>query len=250
MNEVLRDDKILIVTTDRNDGYFSNMKLSNNMAYRTAGDEDMILNIKQLCTENNIKFSDVYIPKQTHSDIIKEVTRKKDDLSNCDALYTKEKDTCLGVLTADCLPILVYFPDKEIVAAAHAGWVGSIKLIAYKLITQIVIKEQVNPSLAEVYLCPSICQECYEVGREVYERAIANEFIDSESCFINLDNCKYLFDNRLFNILQLKASGIKEENISIVDRCTFLDDNYFSHRQDKTKGRQLSLIGMRGHNNG
>ncbi|MDH6603892.1 YfiH family protein [Bacilli bacterium PM5-9] len=247
MNNILRDDNILIITTNRLNGYSKSFFDSYNMAFHVEDNKDDVLkNYQILCNENNINYENIYIPSQTHSDVFKEVkVNEKNNLSNCDALYTKDKDCYIGVLTADCLPIIIYFPDKEIIAAIHAGWVGSAKLIAYKLINYLITNEKVNPELASIYLCPSISKDVYEVGQDVYDKIACHEFINASECFEKISENKYLFDNRLFNKKQLFISGINIANIIDIDDCTYTNKNYFSYRRDNKTGRQLSLIGMR-----
>ena len=80
------------------------------------------------------------VANQTHSDNIKIITKKEtkgweslsDAIEDCDALITDLKDVVLNVLTADCVPILLYDKKKEVVAAIHAGWKGTKAQIVFK----------------------------------------------------------------------------------------------------------------------
>lgn len=194
---------------------------------------------------NELKSDNIILMKQTHSDIIKEVKSLNDDTSNTDAIYTKVPNLYLGVLTADCLPLLLYAPDKDIVAAIHSGWVGSTKLITYKTITHLIVHEGIDPTKLIIYIGPSIKDTNYEVDQVVYDKFIVHEFIDTKSCFTPLSNNKYYLDNLKFNLLLLDELNIKPDNIIIFDKCTFDDDQLFSYRQNKTTSRNISIIGLK-----
>lgn len=200
-------------------------------------------NIKQLAEQLNTE--KIVLMNQTHSDIVKEIKSINDDTTNTDAIYTKESNLYLGVLTADCLPLLLYAPDQHIVAAIHSGWVGSTKLITYKTITHLIVHEKIDPSKLIVYIGPSIKSTNYEVDQLVYDKFIVHEFIDTKSCFKAIGHNKYYLDNLQFNLLLLKELNINPNNITIFDKCTFADDNLFSYRKDKTSFRNISVIGLK-----
>lgn len=239
------DDNVLAITTDRNGGVSSSNYSSFNFGYH-VGDikEDVDRNYEILANELNIDINKLFIPQQTHSANFMEITKDSSkEIKDCDALYTKDNELFIGVLTADCLPILLYCPDKQIVAAIHAGWQGSTKLITKKVLEHLIDHEHIDPQLTQAYLAPSIFQVMYEVGDDVYHQACASN-LDAEECFILKDNGKYLFDNRLFNIKQLLSCNINASNITRVNKCTYLNKDYFSYRRNKNTGRQLTLIGL------
>ncbi|MEG0365054.1 MAG: laccase domain-containing protein, partial [Erysipelotrichales bacterium] len=131
MYQVIRDDSILAISTNRSDGVSKAPYDSLNLAYHVLDNKDDVdTNYSLLANKLNIDVNDIYIPNQTHSKIMLEVKKNQTKITNeCDALYTKDKGVYIGVLTADCLPILMYAHDKEVVVAIHAGWQGSDKLI-------------------------------------------------------------------------------------------------------------------------
>ena len=245
MINYLRNDDILAITTNRYDGVSSGPYESANFGFRTLDNKENVeANYQILRNKLEINKENIYFTRQVHSDIFIEIT--KDSLNyqkRCDALFTLEKNCYLTVLSADCLPILFYCPDREIVGAIHAGWLGSAKLIAFKLLSYLISNYQVDPQQVIVYFGPSIFSEVYEVGQDVYDKVCQHEIFNPQVCFQAKDNGKYWYDNRLFNQLQLEFLGIKQ--IVKLDECTYQNSEYFSYRRQPESGRQLSLIGMR-----
>lgn len=243
----INDEKLLALTTNRLNGYSSSFYDSFNMGFHVGDNKvNVEKNYQLLCKELNISYDNIYLPNQTHSDVLIKVNRNDDKIiDECDALYTKDKDTYLGVLTADCCPILLYDTTNKIIAAIHAGWVGSVKLISYKSINYLIENENLDVNQTKVYLAPSIKKRNYEVGEDVFQAVNKYSQFHHDDLFTNLENNKYLYDNVLFNYQQIIACGILKENIFIDKDCTYENDNYFSYRQTKVCGRQLTLIGMR-----
>lgn len=86
-----------------------------------------------------------------------------------DALVTNIPGICIAVSTADCVPVLVYAPDKKVVAAIHAGWRGTVKQIVAKTIRCMADRYSCDPALMMAGIAPSISKEAFEVGEEVVD---------------------------------------------------------------------------------
>ncbi|MDR3215102.1 MAG: peptidoglycan editing factor PgeF [Bacilli bacterium] len=227
MNTYINNDNIIALTTTKNDHYHKTNK-------------DNYLNIDN---DYQIKFKDIITPLQAHTDKLIKVMSKQTIINEeCDALYTTLPDIHIGVLTADCLPLLVHCQNPSIICAIHAGWVGSSKLITYKSIKYLMEHEHLNPEETTIYLGPSITLKNYEVQQDLVNKIMIHSQFNPQECFIKLKDNKYLYDNIKFNINQLKALGIKEQNIMLNNRCTYEDDEYYSYRQDQTTNRLLNMI--------
>ncbi|EJF81104.1 peptidoglycan editing factor PgeF [Bartonella doshiae] len=161
-----------------------------------------------------------------------------------DALVTTTPELIIGILTADCGPILLADPQAGVIAAAHAGWRGSLNGIVEKTI--FVMEEQgaKRQSITAV-LGPCIGPCHYEVTDEFY-----NQFIDCHSqyqkYFIKTDKVNHFrFNLWAFIINQLKEAGV---HASCVELCTYHDEQrFFSyrraiHRNEPDYGRQISAI--------
>lgn len=235
----------------------SNEQESFNMALHACKSSEAVLkNRKQFANDLNIPLENCVFAKQTHSDHIKEVTQ--DDLSkgvfdyasaidDTDALYTKEKGICLGVFHADCVPVLIADPINEIVCAIHSGWQGTVKEITKKTIQLLKEKENVNPENLKVYIGASISQSAFEVGPEVIEKVKLMSIDTEGTYYFNDSTQKGFVNNKELNRLQCLSEGVLENNITVDKNCTFSNtENFFSYRKEKTCGRHMSFIMMKG----
>jgi len=200
---------------------------------------------KHLGTNSALHF---IVANQTHSDHIKIITAQEtkgwegidDAIEDCDALITQEKNVILTILTADCVPILLYDPKHKVVAAVHAGWKGTKAKIVSKTVKKM---QDTFGSKAENILAgiaPSIGACCYEVGEEV-----ARHFFDTPEGFRKKGD-KYMLDLPHVNKYQLLQAGLEEKNIEMSDICTACEvESYFSYRKEQgCTGRFMSMIGM------
>ncbi|MFQ5927676.1 MAG: polyphenol oxidase family protein, partial [Terriglobia bacterium] len=129
--------------------------------------------------------------RQRHSDIVQVVdgrwrgVRREPDGAvklTGDALITTEPGLLLAVQVADCLPILLVDPVRRVVAAVHAGWRGTLARIVEKTVGRMQMRFGSEPRRLVAAIGPGIHGCCYEVGREVYERYVA-QFAEGEALF-------------------------------------------------------------------
>lgn len=156
-----------------------------------------------------------------------------------DFIITDQKNLAIGVLTADCLPIIYYDHANHIAAIAHAGWRGTVDNIA--LITVENMKKHFNSKVEniDVLLGPSAKHCCYEVSKDFIENITDRELIE-KTFFYKQD--KIFFDVPLYNKINLQKLGIKNIDTSH-NICTMCNPNYCSHRRDSSNsGRQISMI--------
>lgn len=188
------------------------------------------------------------VANQTHSDHIKIIDESKtqgwdslgDAIEDCDALITDRKDVVLTILTADCVPILLYDRVNKVVAAIHAGWKGTKAEIVAKSVEKMKEAFGSKPENIMAGVAPSIGRCCYEVGEDV-----AKHFFDTPEGF-SIKGDKYMLDLPYINKYQLLKSGLLEENIEMSTVCTACEvDEYFSYRKEQgCSGRFMSMIGM------
>ncbi len=186
---------------------------------------------------------------QTHGDHIAVLDKKEmrgwdgldDAVEDCDALITDQVGVILTILTADCVPVLLYDPLRKVVAAVHAGWKGTEAEIVSKTIEIMRERFLSNPSDILAGVAPAIGKCCYEVGEDV-----ASHFFDHPD---TMERCgeKYMLDLPLINKKQMMASGLLEEHIEMSGICTACEvEHYFSYRKEQgCSGRFMSMIGMR-----
>ncbi len=147
----------------------------------------------------------------------------------------------LGIKTADCLPVLLVDPERRLVAAAHAGWRGTVKGVARRAVEALAARGS-RPEDLVAALGPGIGSCCYEVGEEV--RAA---FGPGGSAFCRPGpNGRPHLDVRAANVRQLVEAGLRAEAILHLADCTRCRaDLYPSYRRDgRAAGRMISFIGF------
>ena len=169
--------------------------------------------------------------QQTHSKNVQLVNNKNLFCKDTDGMLTMNKDICLKIKTADCLPIFFYNESPFIIGVVHAGWKGLKRGIIKE--TYKVIKNNIKDiSTIQVLIGPSISQKNYEVQDEFFDYF--------ESKFIAKKNNKLFLDLKEIATSQLKNLGIK--NVSDIKECTYENELYHSYRRDKTSRRLRGWI--------
>ena len=191
---------------------------------------------------------DFIVANQTHSDHVKIISEKEskgwkaleEAVADCDALITDKKGVMLTILTADCVPVLLYDTKREVIAAVHAGWKGTQKKIVAKTVQKMVEVFGSGPKDIIAGIAPSIGQCCYEVGKDV-----AEHFFDIPEALVSVGE-KYMLDLPLINKKQLMDTGVNDSNIEMSGICTACEaDRFFSYRKEQgCTGRFMSMIAM------
>jgi YfiH family protein len=131
-----------------------------------------------LCNELGIEDNRLILPRQTHGDktiaidrAFMQMTREEQEkmLYGVDAIITELPRTCIGVSTADCIPVLLSDSVRGVVAAIHAGWRGTVARIAEKCIKAMSYTYGCTPGNIKAVIAPGISMDSFEVGDEVYE---------------------------------------------------------------------------------
>lgn len=185
-------------------------------------------------------------PRQTHSDHVVNISSENsaNTIPDTDALITNEPGIFVCVQTADCVPILLFDPQKKVVAAIHAGWRGTVAKIALKTVQQMSEKFGCQPEHIIAGIGPSIHIHAYEVGSEVIEAVEANFTNSSSLLKPSLNKGKAYFDLWEANKTVLIESGLQEENIEIMGLCTYEHSDLFysARREGVDTGRMVSGI--------
>jgi len=213
------------------------------------GSKDKKVNVKKnlhyVAKKMNVKREKLILMHQTHSNKVIEI--KKNNYKNkiiADAMITKMKGFALGVVTADCVPIILYDVKNEIVACIHAGWKGAFLGIIKNTISKINKISSGN----KIYACigPCIGKKSYEVDKNFYKMFV-NKSRNNKIYFSNKNKTKKLFNLRKFVTDKLVKANIKVDQ---VERDTFAEkSNFFSFRRScklkqKDYGRCISSICM------
>jgi YfiH family protein len=158
-----------------------------------------------------------------------------------DAAVATTAGELLGIETADCLPLLLVDPIRRAVAAAHAGWRGTVAGVAARAVEALVAHGS-SPGDLLAALGPAIGVCCYEVGDEL-RTAFAAE---APWVLRPGPSGRLHLDLRAANVRQLERAGLRAAAIHHVDDCTRCQpDRYHSYRRDgKGAGRQLNFVGF------
>lgn len=217
-----------------------------NVSYRVGDDPKVVSqNVCDMKLAVGIHDGRVVTMKQAHGDNIVEVKDKNlKEAGEADGMITGEPDVYLGVLTADCVPILFLAPKQRLVAAVHAGWRGTLSGIAAKTVRLFENQHGVAPVDVEVALGPSIGPCCYEVKEDVAgplmkkwgKLTTPSILVKEGKTFINLSR---------LNRDILRAAGVPGNQLFQIGPCTSCaPEDFFSYRRERSEtGRQISFIG-------
>lgn len=154
-------------------------------------------------------------------------------IPNTDALVTAEEDVCLMVLSADCVPVLLYDPEKRVAAAIHAGWRGTAAQIVRQTIEFMHEKWGCSPVHIRAGIGPSIGPCCFETGEEVAQVFTALFPDHPEICRPGRKEGKFQVNLWETNRLTLQQAGVLPGHIEVAGMCTVCHpDHFFSYRRD------------------
>ena len=197
--------------------------------------------LKQACGLPRIT---IITAKQVHGNTVLKISHATEKLAGIgDGLMTDAPNLCVGVLAADCVPLLFVEPARKIAAAVHAGWRGTAAGIAPRAVALMQEAYQIDPAALHVAMGPSIGPCCYEVGPEVAEQIAANWREELKDAW-KPDGAKGRLDLRALNEAQLLGAGVPRSHIQKIGPCTACNvETYFSYRKEGKSGHQLSFIG-------
>ena len=221
-----------------------------NLGFRVNDDEESVReNYRLLASDLRVDLNRIVLSKQSHTDNIRIVTEedagkgltKLSDIEDTDALITNIRNIALVIFSADCVPILMYDPKKEVVAAVHAGWRGSVSGIAPKCAELMKSRFGSTAEDIRVAIGPSIGKCCFEFGEEAVTYFDEKYYKKEQSGKFKVDLWEYNKD-LLINL------GVKPENIDISGICTMCEsERFYSYRAHREKtGRLGAVIMLRG----
>lgn len=183
---------------------------------------------------------------QTHSTRALPVEGPLDTPVEADAMVSKTPGLALGILTADCQPVLFADAENGVIGAAHAGWKGALDGILEATLDAMETLGA-NRETTKAVIGPSISQRVYEVGPEFLDR-FADEDPENTRFFANGEGDRLHFDLIGFGLHRLRAAGVAEA--SWTGHCTYSDpDRFYSyrrsvHQREADYGRLISVIAL------
>ena len=233
------EDRMIAFSTER-EGYFVNGTEgisqeaygSLNLCHYIGDNPDHVaLNRQLFCQYHNIAREMLFMPRQTHTSNVKRI-QPGIDLEDTDGLISNIKGSCIGINTADCLPVLIYDPTHHAAATLHAGWRGLVGRIVTKGIE--MMKREFGSAASDLICAvgPAISAEIYEVGDELKPQFAEAGFPIKEIFIDRADWAKSHLDLKAAVRFELLTGGVKDKNIEISDICTYLNySKYFSARK-------------------
>ena len=181
---------------------------------------------------------------QYHSADVAVIDAPTTERPKADAMVTNQKGIALGILTADCQPVLFADPVAGVIGAAHAGWKGALGGV---LSNTVAAMEQLGAKRDNISAAigPCISQAAYEVGPEFFEDFIAQEHSFSRF-FANGQEDRMQFDLPSFGLHMLREAGVG--SAEWIRHCTYQDAARFysyrrtTHHKEADYGRLISCI--------
>ena len=183
---------------------------------------------------------------QVHGNTVSWVTAQEEGavIETTDGLLTKGKDMLLGVITADCVPLLLYDSKKGYCGVIHAGWRGVYNEIVQGTIKQMIEKGSESKDIV-VGIGPSIRVCCYEVDKGHFEMFTSK--FPQWNGFLKEKDGKSFFDLSILVKYQLQSMGIRDDNIEDSKICTAdtMEDFYSYRKEGKKFGEFMGVIGIK-----
>lgn len=232
--------------------------------------ENVAQNRQLLAHELGIDASRILMPHQVHGVEVRQIAGeflsmpeniRKMVLEGVDAVITNLRGVCIGVSTADCIPVLLYDEEHHAVGAVHAGWRGTLERVLHKTILEMQLAFKTNPKKLKAVIGPGISLENFEVGDEVYEAFAQAAFVmediakqypnaalkanaeerDRLAAEGNIEQpLKWHIDLPLCNEQILLHNGVPQENIQKTGICTYAhSDEFFSARKLGTESGRI-----------
>jgi YfiH family protein len=231
-NEV---EKIKHCFFSKNGGVSKDIYSSLNCGLGSSDNEKNILNNLNIVAEKiGVSKNNLLLMNQTHSNKVVTIDENNKNIHrvNADALITKIENIAISVLTADCVPILIYEETNHIIACVHAGWRGAVNGIIKNTLNKIINMNKSN--IIHVAVGPCIGVKNYEVSKEFYEKFITINK-KNEIFFFQDKKDKFFFDLRKYVNFKIKEFDVKY--IDNIDFDTYAEkENFFSFRRSKKLG--------------
>jgi len=234
----------------RNGGVSSGLYESLNCGYGSGDDMTCVAENRALIADSlHVDAASLCTVYQIHS--AKAVILQKpwhwSHAPEADAIVTSEPGIAIGILTADCVPVLLADGNNHVIAAAHAGWKGALNgVIEATLDAMLSLGAKRDSIIATIG--PSIAQGSYEVGAEFHERFIQQDGANGMYFIHGARPEHYLFDLKAYVKDRLRNAGIQKLHMMGNDTCAEEND-FFSFRRatlhgEPVYGRQISAISL------
>jgi YfiH family protein len=221
-----------------------------NVGFGSRDDREAVAGNRRLAVKAILPDAELATVHQIHSAevVVADRAWPLDERPRADAMVTDTPNLLLGILTADCAPVLFADHRAVVIGAAHAGWRGALAGITDATI-EAMVRRGARREDIHVAVGPCIAQDSYEVDDAFRARFLEHDG-DNERFFARSDQDKPKFDLEGYVVHRLLAAGIGEVEALGLD--TYSDSERFfsfrrsTHRGEGDYGRQLSAIAIPG----
>jgi hypothetical protein len=227
---------------DRHGGVSTALYASLNVGHH-VGDREDAVRVNRKRVKDRLAVTHLLSARQVHDTgiyCLKEPLDEDREVEGFDALITDLPGTGLMIQQADCQAVLLFDPKKEVIAAVHCGWRGSVQGILTRVVATMAENYGTSPTDLQAVISPSLGPCCAEFVN--YRRELPAEFQQ----FMVRDN---YFDFRQISRYQLMSMGLSQQRIATAGICTCCSNDYFSYRRasrlhDGLTGRNCSVIAL------
>lgn len=240
----------------RTSGFSQNPYASCNLGLHVGDQQESVIkNRRSLAERLGFDFDAWSSSEQVHGTRVFYMTEEwrgsgrenqNEAIKDTDGIYTDKPDILLTSFYADCVPLLFLDPQRRAVGLAHAGWKGTVGLIAGEMVTAFGKQFNSKPDDLFVAIGPSIGGCCYEVDEHVMQH-VRRSVPEWQQCATAKENNRFMLDLPACNQQILEQAGVQTNRIWRTSWCTHCrTDLFFSHRKEAGKtGRMASFIGWR-----
>jgi polyphenol oxidase len=223
----------------------------NNMGINQGDNPDLVVSNRASAANamGGYDVKDLVVCRQVHSTSVVTLTERPDRTVaiEADAMVTNRPDLLLGILTADCSPVLLADPEARVTGAAHAGWKGAAGGILPATVMGMVALGA-DPSRIRAAIGPTISGANYEVGPDTAREIVALDHAAAGHIAIPEGKDREHFD--IAGLLAEQLFGARVGLVGDLGVCTYANpQKYFSHRyathHGTNTGRQIAVIGLR-----
>ncbi|WP_422365205.1 peptidoglycan editing factor PgeF [Pelagibius sp.] len=232
----------------RNGGVSEGLFTSLNCGYGSGDDKAHVTENRRRAMENiDLEGERLVTAYQVHSPDVVEVSEPwaRDDAPKADAMVTRQRGLALGILTADCVPVLLADPEAGVIGAAHAGWKGALNGVMEATVAAMA-ELGAQPERILAGIGPAISQRSYEVGPEFPAPFLQQDQRNDDFFCPGKREGHFHFDIKGYVARRLGGAGLNAIQTLPCDTCAE-DTRFFSyrrscHRQEPDYGRGLSAI--------
>lgn len=240
--------------TTREGGVSKDIYESLNLSFTRGDDETAVLeNYRRVAQALGTSIDHIVTSDQTHTtnvrpvgkeDLGKGITRPR-DYKDVDGMITDQPGVLLATFYADCVPLYFVDPVHKAIGLSHSGWRGTVGRMGQATVEAMERSFGSQPKDLLCAIGPSICQDCYEVSRDVAESFIF-AFPTHEKEILQAGALgKYQLDLWKANEIVLTEAGVLKEHIDLAGLCTCCNSSIlFSHRASKGKRGNLGAFLM------